>query len=110
MFRCLEFHNGGDDDVSEAEHNRECLPWIFAMEVFVTILIFAALVVFCCYFCLVENVSVQGLVIPMSPRSYLRYEPISDVDQTNDHPPLIERIRIVYNPDDHACLATQDHR
>lgn len=55
MLRCMEFHNG-DGDAGETQQHDECLPWIFAMEVLVTIVIFVALVVFCCYFCLVENV------------------------------------------------------
>lgn len=69
---------------------------------------------------------VQRLVIPFSPRTLTTYEAFEEPDRTNEYPPLIERVRIVFNPgspilslqslqlpdvvDDHACLATEDRR
>ena len=42
--------------------------------------------------------SMQRMVLPLSPRPSATYEPLRESEPREDQPPLIERIRIVYNP------------
>ena len=54
--------------------------------------------------------SMQRMVLPLSPRPSGTYEPLRENEPREDQPPLIERIRIVYNPGNARTLMESETR